>query len=80
VDERKPLADVDPKKCGTTYANHRCKPPCVVPVVHFTELSGMAATVGGGERDVTATGGAREVLPVVVCVAKRRKGRGVIEK
>jgi len=85
------MIDVDPKKCGKTYANHRCVPPCVVPVVHFTEFAdwwrktngggGGSGSGGGGGGSGGGGGGGGEVLPlppVVVCVAKRRKGPGEV--
>jgi len=70
------MIDVDPKKCGKTYTNHRYVPPFVVPVVHFTEFTSIAALVPPGEDEVPRE--SKQLLPVVVCVAKRRKGPGEV--
>jgi hypothetical protein len=64
------MIDVDPKKCGKTYANHRCVPLCVIPVVHFTEFSEFS--------ELSEANDAARLPPVVVCVAKRRKGPGEV--
>ncbi|KAJ1486374.1 hypothetical protein T484DRAFT_1943660 [Baffinella frigidus] len=35
------ICDVDPKKIGTEYYNHRLEgPPCRVPIIHFSEVTG----------------------------------------
>ena len=78
------MIDVDPKKCGKNYVNHRFVPPCEIPVVHFTECGrrtpvAAAGAVGMSEEEPTASDESfRAVLPVVVCVAKRRKGSGEV--
>ena len=39
------MLDVDPKKCGATYANHRWDPPTEIPVVHFDAHRASGANV-----------------------------------
>ena len=39
------MIDVDPKKCGKTYANHRWDPPTEIPVVHFDAHRASGANV-----------------------------------
>lgn len=73
------MLDVDPKKCGGTYANHRLESPAPIPVVHFSEWAEEEAGgkwAGGEAGEAREGGGARgrARTPVVVCVAKRRKG------
>mmetsp|Transcript_26839 Transcript_26839/g.61887 ORF Transcript_26839/g.61887 Transcript_26839/m.61887 type:complete len:625 (+) Transcript_26839:407-2281(+) len=32
------LADIDPKKVGSTYTNHRLEPPLSLPIIHVREM------------------------------------------
>ena len=37
------LADIDPRKVGTTYTNYQLSPPLTVPIIHTREIRGAAA-------------------------------------
>jgi hypothetical protein len=37
------LADVDPRKVGARYVNHRLTPPLSLPIVHVRDITGPAA-------------------------------------
>ena len=73
------MLDVDRNKCGRSYANHRWREEAVdggqdgghsIPVAHFEDHAASESARRARE------GGAFRATPVVVCVAKRRKGLG----
>lgn len=75
------MLDVDRNKCGRSYANHRWREEAVdevgvqttaveIPVAHFEDHAASESARRARE------GGAFRATPVVVCVAKRRKGAG----
>ena len=72
------MLDVDRNKCGRAYENHRWRseagaeraPAAGVPVEHFEDHAAFEAARRAKEGD------AFRATPVVVCVAKRRKGAG----
>ena len=63
------FVDLDSGKCGTAYTNHHCGTPTTIPIVHFKEFSEYLRK----ERAALNDSGS---VPVVACVAKRRKGEG----
>ena len=75
------MLDVDRRKCGRAYANHRWReetrragavtgPSLEIPVRHFEDHAASESARREKEGD------AFRATPVVVCVAKRRKGAG----
>jgi hypothetical protein len=69
------MLDVDRNKCGRAYANHRWREEDTnerfeIPVTHFEDHAAAERARRATEKD------AFRATPVVVCVAKRRKGAG----
>ena len=76
------MVDIDPKKVGTVYTNHRLSPPLSIPIVHFSKLNQMEpprSDAGGVPTSVLGPSHLRRHglsqncrYPVVVCVSMRR--------
>ena len=67
------MLDVDPKKCGKSFFYSKQGSDSIksIPIMHFTDFT--SSSIASSRAQVARK---LERVPVVVCVAKRRKGYG----